>query len=191
MEEPEPQPEMNQPARFWREPELWLLLLLAAGTYLARLDVLPIRGEEPRRARVAYEMLATGDWIVPRQQGDIYLSRPAAGQLADRGHGLSAQRDRSVCRAAAERAGNDADFDLDLCLLPDMVDSPGRVCRGDRVCHDRHGDRARAAGRKRGRVYLLREWFAFALALGLPAALAPAGAYNCPLCYTCWRHWPA
>jgi 4-amino-4-deoxy-L-arabinose transferase-like glycosyltransferase len=79
MEELAPQPAMNQPARFWREPQLWLLVLLAAGTYLARLDVLPIRGEEPRRARVAYEMLATGDWIVPRQQGSIYLSRPPLG----------------------------------------------------------------------------------------------------------------
>ncbi len=56
-----------------------MLVLLVTGSYLARLDALPIRGEEPRRARVAFEMLQTGDWIVPRQQGEIYLSRPPLG----------------------------------------------------------------------------------------------------------------
>jgi 4-amino-4-deoxy-L-arabinose transferase-like glycosyltransferase len=66
-------------SRLWHEPELWLLVLLVVGAYFTRLDTLSIRGEEPRRARVAYEMLHTGDWIVPRQQGVIYLSRPPLG----------------------------------------------------------------------------------------------------------------
>jgi 4-amino-4-deoxy-L-arabinose transferase-like glycosyltransferase len=35
-----------------------------------------MRGEDSRRATVAYEMFDTGDWIVPRQQHIPYLSRP-------------------------------------------------------------------------------------------------------------------
>src|SRR5262249_18579312 len=38
-------------------------------------DVLP-SGEEPRRGQVAREMINSGDWIVPRQQGEPFLSRP-------------------------------------------------------------------------------------------------------------------
>ncbi|MCS7238199.1 MAG: glycosyltransferase family 39 protein [Thermoguttaceae bacterium] len=44
--------------------------------YVARLPELPVCGEEPRRAEVAREMIQTGDYIVPRQQGQIYTSRP-------------------------------------------------------------------------------------------------------------------
>jgi 4-amino-4-deoxy-L-arabinose transferase-like glycosyltransferase len=35
-----------------------------------------MRGEEPRRVRVAFEMLDRGDWLVPREQGEPFLSRP-------------------------------------------------------------------------------------------------------------------
>ena len=56
-----------------------LLGLLATALHGARLGTLTIRGEESRRARVAYEMLETGDFVVPRQQGEIYLSRPPLG----------------------------------------------------------------------------------------------------------------
>ncbi len=35
-----------------------------------------MRGEDSRRATIALEMMDTGDWIVPRQQGVPYLSRP-------------------------------------------------------------------------------------------------------------------
>ena len=59
--------------------ELSLLASLAGGLYFARLTALPLRGEETRRATVAVEILDTGDWIVPRQQGEIYVSRPPAG----------------------------------------------------------------------------------------------------------------
>ena len=59
--------------------EVAALLVLAGGAYFPRLTTLPLRGEEPRRATVAVEILATGDWVVPRQQGEIYLSRPPAG----------------------------------------------------------------------------------------------------------------
>ncbi len=68
---------------FWirRLPE-WELLALAiitAAIYGSRLTALPIRGEETRRAEVAREILDTGDWIVPRQQGQPFLSRPPLG----------------------------------------------------------------------------------------------------------------
>jgi 4-amino-4-deoxy-L-arabinose transferase-like glycosyltransferase len=54
------------------------VVLLVVLIYVVRLDDLTIRGEESRRATVAMEMLATGDWIVPRQQGDPFFmsSRP-------------------------------------------------------------------------------------------------------------------
>ncbi|MBX7167875.1 MAG: glycosyltransferase family 39 protein [Pirellulales bacterium] len=55
---------------------LLLLVALAALVHGARLGTLSIRGEEPRRALVAGEMLASGDFVVPRQQGLLYLSRP-------------------------------------------------------------------------------------------------------------------
>jgi 4-amino-4-deoxy-L-arabinose transferase-like glycosyltransferase len=61
------------------EAEVLLLVLLVAGVYLVRLTDLPLRGEESRRAQVAREMLQTGDWIVPRQQGEPFLSRPPLG----------------------------------------------------------------------------------------------------------------
>ena len=65
--------------RWWREWEFWALALLAAAIYFSRMVDLPIRGEETRRAMVAWEILQTGDWIVPRQQGQPFLSRPPVG----------------------------------------------------------------------------------------------------------------
>ncbi len=64
---------------WYAQPELWLLVLLAIAAHFVRLPDLTIRGEESRRARVAYEMLESGDWIVPRQQGLPYYSRPPLG----------------------------------------------------------------------------------------------------------------
>src|SRR5262249_52470400 len=34
------------------------------------------RGEEPTRAQIAREMIWHGDWIVPREQGEPFRSRP-------------------------------------------------------------------------------------------------------------------
>jgi len=62
--------------RFWREREFWWLLLLVTLAYSVRLTDLTIRGEETRRALVAREMLQTGDWLVPRTQGQPLFSRP-------------------------------------------------------------------------------------------------------------------
>jgi 4-amino-4-deoxy-L-arabinose transferase-like glycosyltransferase len=58
------------------EPQLALLMLVVIGIYFTRLTVPNLRGEEPRRARVAVEMIESGDWIVPRQQGQLFFSRP-------------------------------------------------------------------------------------------------------------------
>lgn len=69
-------------ARWWRESEVWLLVLVVAGIYFVRLPALSIRGEESRRIRVACEMLETGDWIVPRQQGEVMPERPPLANWA-------------------------------------------------------------------------------------------------------------
>ncbi len=60
----------------WREREFYVVLLLAAALYVPRLTTLSIRGEESRRAIIAREMVERGDWVVPRQQGVVRLSRP-------------------------------------------------------------------------------------------------------------------
>jgi len=81
MENSASQLDCDRRARLWREPELWLLVLLVSGTLSGAFGRAARFGARNRvRARVAYEMLQTGDWIVPRQQGEIYLSRP--GRLA-------------------------------------------------------------------------------------------------------------
>ena len=69
-------------SRAWREFELWLVVALVAAIYFPRLTTLTIRGEESRWARVAQEMLDSGDWIVPRQQGLPFADRPPLGSWA-------------------------------------------------------------------------------------------------------------
>jgi 4-amino-4-deoxy-L-arabinose transferase-like glycosyltransferase len=66
----------------WHELELGLLALLVFGIYFTRLTDLPIRGEESRWAQVAYEMLQSGDYIVPRQQGEPFPDRPPLNSWA-------------------------------------------------------------------------------------------------------------
>ncbi|HEV7223536.1 MAG TPA: glycosyltransferase family 39 protein, partial [Pirellulales bacterium] len=68
--------------RWFFEPQLGLLVLLVAGAYFSRLGDLTIRGEETRRARVAIEMLESGDFIVPREQGRLFPDRPPLGNWA-------------------------------------------------------------------------------------------------------------
>jgi 4-amino-4-deoxy-L-arabinose transferase-like glycosyltransferase len=60
---------------------LWdatLLTGFALLVYFSRLTTLPLRGEESRRAQVAIEMVKSGDWVVPTQQGNPFFmsSRP-------------------------------------------------------------------------------------------------------------------
>lgn len=68
----------NSPRKdcWWREWEVGLLIILVAILFLPRLTLLNVRGEEPRRAQVAVEMIDSGDWIVPQQQRNPYFSRP-------------------------------------------------------------------------------------------------------------------
>jgi 4-amino-4-deoxy-L-arabinose transferase-like glycosyltransferase len=61
------------------EPQAIVLVVVVAGIYFSRLGDLTLRGEETRRARVAMEMLETGDWIVPREQGRLFPDRPPLG----------------------------------------------------------------------------------------------------------------
>lgn len=56
-----------------------MLIALVVGAYFLRAGDLTIRGEESRWATVAQEMIQGGDWIVPRQQGEPFLSRPPLG----------------------------------------------------------------------------------------------------------------
>jgi 4-amino-4-deoxy-L-arabinose transferase-like glycosyltransferase len=63
----------------WLAPELYLILLLGAAIYGSRISTLSIRGEEPRRARVAAEMMESGSWFVPTQQGLLFADRPPLG----------------------------------------------------------------------------------------------------------------
>ncbi len=62
--------------KIWREVECWLLVLFVVLSFGLRLGDLTIRGEETRRALIAREMLDSGDWLVPRTQGQPLLSRP-------------------------------------------------------------------------------------------------------------------
>lgn len=50
--------------------------LSVLAIYASRLNVQPLVGEETRWATGAREMLVTGDWIVPRQQGRVFPERP-------------------------------------------------------------------------------------------------------------------
>ena len=67
---------MTSPSRWVLEWEFWVVLLLTGLIYGSRLSEAPPSGEEPRRGQVAREMIASGDWVVPRQQGLPFLSRP-------------------------------------------------------------------------------------------------------------------
>lgn len=68
------------PYRFrWPQWQLLALLLVVGAIYFARLGDLSLRGEETRRARVAMEMLESGDWVVPREQGRLFPDRPPLG----------------------------------------------------------------------------------------------------------------
>ncbi|MBI1901605.1 MAG: glycosyltransferase family 39 protein [Planctomycetia bacterium] len=69
-------------APLWREAEFCLLALIVAGIYFTRVTALPLVGEESRWACGAAEMLRTGDWIVPRQQGEIFADRPPGASWA-------------------------------------------------------------------------------------------------------------
>jgi 4-amino-4-deoxy-L-arabinose transferase-like glycosyltransferase len=67
-----------------RRESTWLLLIIVvwAAVYATRPSLLPLRGEEPRRARIAQEMIDTGDYFVSRVQGIPELGRPPLAEWA-------------------------------------------------------------------------------------------------------------
>lgn len=67
---------------WWREWEPYALVLLVVGCYFTRLTAAPVCGEESRWATAAREMIASGDWIVPRQQGAVFPERPPMSSWA-------------------------------------------------------------------------------------------------------------
>jgi len=63
--------------RNWPDALVVAALVVFVGLiYGARLGLPPLVGEETRWGSSAREMLATGDWIVPRQQGQVFPERP-------------------------------------------------------------------------------------------------------------------
>lgn len=74
--------ETTSSKRWWQEIQIFWLVVLVGGIYFSRIADLHLVGEETRRAQVAAEMIWSGDWLVPRQQGKIYLSRPPLGSWA-------------------------------------------------------------------------------------------------------------
>ena len=68
---------MHPESRPWSDIGAVALLVVVVSTiYGVRLSRQPIVGEESRWANGAREMLASGDWIVPRQQGRMFPERP-------------------------------------------------------------------------------------------------------------------
>src|SRR5207248_6315715 len=94
-------PEGAHQKKWWRRLEWQALLLtgIVAAIYFVRLGDMSVRGEESRWATVAMEMMRTGDWVVPRQQGEAYCSRPPLGNWLIAGTSLI----RGQCDAVAVR----------------------------------------------------------------------------------------
>jgi 4-amino-4-deoxy-L-arabinose transferase-like glycosyltransferase len=72
-----PPPEIAPaPTPWWREPQIALLIALVWVGYFMRLGDVSMRGEEPTRAQIAFALIESGDWIVPRVYGEVFHSRP-------------------------------------------------------------------------------------------------------------------
>jgi 4-amino-4-deoxy-L-arabinose transferase-like glycosyltransferase len=73
---------------WWRHWEVAALVVLVLSIYFTRIAAVPVCGEESRWASAAREMIASGDWVVPRQQGTIFPERPPLGSWAMAAVGL-------------------------------------------------------------------------------------------------------
>ncbi len=51
-------------------------MILVVTAYFLRAGDLPLRGEEPTRAQIAFEMVYWHDWLTPRVQGQPLRIRP-------------------------------------------------------------------------------------------------------------------
>jgi 4-amino-4-deoxy-L-arabinose transferase-like glycosyltransferase len=90
MKDPSAQPAAQESSvrPWWREWEVAALAALVIAIYFTRLTAAPVCGEESRWATAAREMIASGDWIVPRQQGAIFAERPPLNSWAMAALGL-------------------------------------------------------------------------------------------------------
>jgi len=61
--------------RIERRVLLFVSLLLLVALYL-NLGIYPLSLEEPRRALIALEILFSGNWLVPTQNGELYFRKP-------------------------------------------------------------------------------------------------------------------
>jgi 4-amino-4-deoxy-L-arabinose transferase-like glycosyltransferase len=59
-----------------KEKTFWILALFLTCALFPRLGILTMRGEETRRALVAFEMQYFDDYITPREQGELFQSNP-------------------------------------------------------------------------------------------------------------------
>lgn len=69
----------SPPSERWPPPERWrlpLLLVLLVLGWFGGLGQIDLRGEEPRRALVAWEMLTSGNYWRPTIQGEPYYNKP-------------------------------------------------------------------------------------------------------------------
>ncbi len=73
---------LAQSRPWWWQWQVAALGVMVLAIYFSRLAAAPICGEESRWANAAREMIATGDWIVPRQQGEVFPERPPFGSWA-------------------------------------------------------------------------------------------------------------
>lgn len=79
---------MGEDRAWWRHWEVAALVVLVLSIYFTRIAAVPVCGEESRWASAAREMIASGDWVVPRQQGTIFPERPPLGSWAMAAVGL-------------------------------------------------------------------------------------------------------
>ena len=158
----------------WHEAEWLVLAALVLAVYFSRLTDLTIRGEESRWARVAQEMLDSGDWIVPRQQGDPFPDRPPlnswAMMLASR---LTGQLDLVAIRLPTVIATLLITL-LIYCLWTKFSLATRRVRRRSGIPDDDPGIAAGTAGRKRFAADVVRKRCAVLMALCLRASRGSA-----------------
>ncbi|MBV6645468.1 MAG: glycosyltransferase family 39 protein [Cyclobacteriaceae bacterium] len=57
-------------------PYLVLTIIVAVALLFLRLDYLPLKFEEPRRALVSTEMIISGDYLTPTLNGRLYYNKP-------------------------------------------------------------------------------------------------------------------
>ncbi len=69
-------PSQASPRRIATEYEFWLMLVLALAMFAVRPTALSLRGEETRRGLMAREMIESGNWLVPTQQGIPRFTKP-------------------------------------------------------------------------------------------------------------------